>query len=63
MFLRFLSMLLKMAVTGLRRRALYFTDAVVSTTMTRRLFEDLLYTIRDDGFPQYEEAIHYQMDV
>jgi hypothetical protein len=45
-----------MAVTGLRRRALYFTDAVVSTTMTQRLSENLLYTIRDAGFPQYEEG-------
>jgi hypothetical protein len=56
MFLRFLSLLLKMAVTGLRRRTLYFTDAVVSTTMTQRMFENLLYTIRDAGFPQYEEG-------
>jgi hypothetical protein len=55
-FLRFLSLLLKMAVTGLRRRALYFSEAVVSTTMTQRLFENLLYTIRDAGFPQYEEG-------
>jgi hypothetical protein len=41
-----------MAVTGLRRRALYFTEAC----MSQRLFENLLYTIRDAGFPQYEEG-------
>jgi hypothetical protein len=56
MFMRFLSLLLRMAVSGLRRRALNFSDAVVSTTMTQRLFENLLYTVRDVGFPQYEEG-------
>jgi hypothetical protein len=45
-----------MTVTGLRRRALYFIDAVVSTTLTPRLFEHLFLTIRDAGFPQYEEG-------
>jgi hypothetical protein len=56
MLLRFLSLLLKMAVTGLRRRALYCTDSVVSTTTTQRLFENLLNTIRDARFPRYEEG-------
>lgn len=50
MFLRFLSLLKRVAVTGMRRKALYFTEAC----MSQWLFKDVLYSIRDAGFPQHE---------
>jgi hypothetical protein len=45
-----------MGVIGLRRREHCFTDAVVSAAMTQAVFQNLLYTIRDVGFPAYPEG-------
>jgi len=56
MFLRFLALLVKMGLTGLRRREMYWHDPTVSTAMSLRTFENLLYTIRDAGFKAYEEG-------
>jgi hypothetical protein len=56
MFMRFLALLVKMGLTGMRRREMYWQDSDVSAAMSLRTFENLLYTIRDAGFQAYEEG-------
>jgi hypothetical protein len=56
LFLRFIAVILRMGLTGLRRRAHHFTTELKSTAMTQTTFESLLYTINDAGFPAYEEG-------
>jgi hypothetical protein len=56
MFFRFIALLLRMGLLGLRRRDHHFTAEVKSTAMSPSTFESLLYTIEDDGFPAYEEG-------
>jgi hypothetical protein len=53
LFMKFLSLLLKMSLTGLRRRALYFEEES-NPAMPQRVFENILYTIRDVGFAPYQ---------
>jgi hypothetical protein len=57
MFMKFVSLLMKMSLIGLRRRALYFEEWVGGSApaLPQRTFENLLYTIRDAGFEPYEE--------
>jgi len=55
MFIVFLALLLRMGLTGLRRREHYLTDAVKATAMSQAVFQNLLYTIRDAGFAAYQE--------
>jgi hypothetical protein len=54
MFLRFLSIVIRMGVLGLRRREHYFQDPGVSGVMSQRTFESILYCIRDCGFQGYQ---------
>jgi hypothetical protein len=56
MFLRFVALFLRMGLLGLRRRDHHFTAEVKSTALSQSTFESLLYTIRDAGFPAYEEG-------
>jgi hypothetical protein len=53
----FIALLLKMGLTGLRRREHYFTDAVEASTMSQAVFQNLMYTIRDAGFAAYQEGL------
>jgi hypothetical protein len=53
MFLRFVVLLLRMGLTGLRRREHYFSKSSIPPPMSQRTFENILYTIRDAGFPSY----------
>jgi hypothetical protein len=57
MFMRFFPLLMKMCVSDLRRRELYFQEGMggSSPALPQRTFENLLYTIRDAGFEPYEE--------
>jgi hypothetical protein len=55
MFMRFIALVLRMGLLGLRRRDHHFTPEVKSTAMSQTTFESLLYTVRDVGFPGYEE--------
>jgi hypothetical protein len=52
MFMRFSALVLRMGVIGLRRQ--YFKDPF--SPMTQSVFQNLLYTIRDVGFPAYPEG-------
>jgi len=56
MFLRFLALVIKMGLLGLRRRDHYFKEPGASNVMSQRTFESLLYTIRDCGFQGYAEG-------
>jgi hypothetical protein len=47
---------MKLALTGLRRRDLYFKDLGVSAIMSLTTFNSLLYTIRDADFEPYREG-------
>jgi hypothetical protein len=53
MMMRFLALLLKMGAMGLRRRDHYFAEGA---PMTQPVFQNLIYTIRDVGFPAYPEG-------
>jgi hypothetical protein len=53
-FMRFWSLIFKMSLSDLRRRALYFENGS-HPALTQTTFESLLYTIRDAGFQPYEE--------
>jgi hypothetical protein len=55
-FLVFMSLLLNMGLTGLRRPELYCTDAVEASAMSQAWFQNLLCIIRDAGFAQYQEG-------
>jgi hypothetical protein len=55
-FLKFAVLLLRMGVTGLRRRDHYFSNARIPAPMSQGTFEGILYTIRDAGFPPYKEG-------
>jgi hypothetical protein len=50
MFMSLLALLVKMGLTGLRRRERYWQDSAVSAAMSLRTSENLLYTIKDAGF-------------
>jgi hypothetical protein len=56
MFLKFVVLLLRMGVTGLRRRDHYFSNSRIPAPMSQGTFEGILYTIRDAGFPPYKEG-------
>jgi hypothetical protein len=55
-FVSFTALLLRMGLLGLRRRDQHFTPEVKSRAMSQTTFESLLYTVRDVGFPGYEEG-------
>jgi hypothetical protein len=55
-FMVFFALVLKMGLTGLRRREHYFTDAVEASTMSQAVFLNLMYTTRDAGFAAYQEG-------
>jgi hypothetical protein len=49
-FMKCLALLVKMGLTGLRRRELCWQDFDVCAAMSLRTFENLLLTVRDAGF-------------
>jgi hypothetical protein len=55
-FMVCLALLLKMGLTGLRRREHYFTDAVEASTLSQAVFQNFMYTTRDARFAAYQEG-------
>jgi hypothetical protein len=53
MAMKFMSLLFKMSLTGLRRRVRYFKEGS-NPALPQRTFENLLYTIRDAGLEPNE---------
>jgi hypothetical protein len=56
MFLRFLALVMKMGLLGLRRRDHYFKEPGASSVVYQVTSDSLLYTIRDCGFQGYAEG-------
>jgi hypothetical protein len=55
MFRKFLALLLRMGLGGLRRRSFYCIEHVEVAAMSQTTFQNIFYTIRDAGFAAYEE--------
>jgi hypothetical protein len=55
-FLKFVVLLLRMGVTGMRRRGHYSSNSGIPAPTSQGAFEDILYTIRDAGIPPYKEG-------
>jgi hypothetical protein len=56
MVMIFLALLLRMGLTGLRRREQYFNSWAQSASMSQAVFQNILYTVRDAGFAAYQEG-------